>query len=771
MYGRCCRSRWHIRPRSCPCWAYTRTLHSHRMMRKVQAALGITFVDIDADSRLITWEIEEHKVRRQTECEAFERHGWLGSWQHAGSGIAGSFQAARGQGPCGPPQACGLGCCRKLPKCAECLSRFSGAFHSTPNEQLLAMGKKRKVAVHAGGKGDNLKTEPENPRKRIRTFEDVADSDDEFHMNRDNILLEEAPDTKRRREWQEREEFLQPSDEEVLGGSEPDEEDEHEEIDGAGQVREEDLLDSEDAEDSAEEGDAEGWGTTKADLYGADVIETEEQALEEEAEALRLQKKQLQGMSAADYGFDEEDWQDTAALDKAQTGRSVVTEVLPQQQISDDLSPVERLNILKARYPEFEPLSRELLDLREVHSGLAAEVVQFTESGPKPNATTRYRAASAYLGALTMYFALLTSPVSQDGRNINALPANALRDHRLMESLVECRAVWQTAQDLPVDRVRPRHDAAAVDRPSQARMVNASKDTDAADVTKRSRSSKKSRKQRHADAVKAAEDARRTERMKRTEADLADLDALLALSAPRQALKIQPAARGDAQQDGSDIGEEAPLTGAEAEEKAKRKKSLRFYTSQIAQKVNKRGAAGRNAGGDDDIPHRERLKDRQARLNAKAEKRGHQRAEAGDDLGGASEEEDVEQAQRIRADAADDDYYDMVAARTARKKGDKAALAEAQRLASEQGGRVVEEEGVGADGKRKITYAIEKNKGLTPHRRKDVRNPRVKKRKRFEAKSKKLASMKPVYKGGEGRGGYGGELTGIKTNVVKSTKL
>ena len=74
-------------------------------------------------------------------------------------------------------------------------------------------------------------------------------------------------------------------------------------------------------------------------------------------------------------------------------------------------------------------------------------------------------------------------------------------------------------------------------------------------------------------------------------------------------------------------------------------------------------------------------------------------------------------------------------------------------------------------GKRKITYAIEKNKGLTPHRKKDVRNPRVKKRKKFDEKKKKLGSIKPVYKGGEARGGYGGELTGIKSNLVRSTKL
>ncbi|KAH0086960.1 hypothetical protein KCU60_g14429, partial [Aureobasidium melanogenum] len=114
---------------------------------------------------------------------------------------------------------------------------------------------------------------------------------------------------------------------------------------------------------------------------------------------------------------------------------------------------------------------------------------------------------------------------------------------------------------------------------------------------------------------------------------------------------------------------------------------------------------------------------------------------------------------------------DMVASKAAKKKSDKAAEAAAFREAAAQGGRVIEKEEVGPDGKRAITYAIEKNKGLTPHRKKDVRNPRVKKRKKFEEKKKKLASIKPVYKGGEGRGGYGGELTGIKKGLVRSTKL
>lgn len=53
-------------------------------------------------------------------------------------------------------------------------------------------------------------------------------------------------------------------------------------------------------------------------------------------------------------------------------------------------------------------------------------------------------------------------------------------------------------------------------------------------------------------------------------------------------------------------------------------------------------------------------------------------------------------------------------------------------LASDE---VLEEDNVAAgadtDGKRAITYQISRNKGLTPKRKKEQRNPRVKHRKKF----------------------------------------
>lgn len=63
------------------------------------------------------------------------------------------------------------------------------------------MAKKRK----AGGGASRAPKAPkeEDSRMRINTFEDVADSEDEFHMNRDKILLDEGPVAKRMRKYQE----------------------------------------------------------------------------------------------------------------------------------------------------------------------------------------------------------------------------------------------------------------------------------------------------------------------------------------------------------------------------------------------------------------------------------------------------------------------------------------------------------------------------------------------------------------------------------------
>ena len=535
-------------------------------------------------------------------------------------------------------------------------------------------------------------------------------------------------------------------------------------------------------EDEEEEEEEEGigaWGKSKKDLYNADQIETEADALEEEQEAKRLQQKHLQTMNEEDFGFDETEWADSGeGQEDATKNDTEVTEVLPQAEITDDMSEEEKLKILKSRYPEFEPLAKDFVDLQPTHRNLkqaaeTAEKAHNTEDEAAPIAVVKFRALSAYLGTIGMYFMLLASPSEDASGKLSPLSPAQLRGHPVMGSLVKFRKVWENVKGLTIPEVSEGKDeqeteeVIQTEQPEPTKMKKTEKKRK--DTQEQKQTKKLSKAQR---AAQTEAEARRAEKLRETEANLADLSTLATDASKKRKTQKTKASAKNAED--SDFGDEDALTAKEAEEKAKQKRSLRFYTSQIAQKANKRNAAGRDAGGDTDIPYRERLKDRQERLNAEAERRGKQQPAKGEQLGGESDEEDYKMADKIRGDESgsdDDDYYDMVAARSKQRKDEKKTRAEAHAEAARQGGQVAVQEEIGPDGKRAITYQIEKNKGLAPKRNKDARNPRVKKRKRFEDKKKKLGSIRQQYKGGEGRGGYGGELTGIKKNLVKSVKL
>jgi U3 small nucleolar RNA-associated protein 3 len=678
------------------------------------------------------------------------------------------------------------------------------------------MGRKRKAS---GKPPDELREDQtrQNVQTKYHVDEQFTDSEDDFFAGRDKILLEEGPASKRRRKLEEEgwllqqigslepqvlirpiEQFLQPSDEEVLGYDEDevddDEDNFQDEVEGDVEGGEDSTTESRKGEDAEDAENLRDWGTTKADYYNADAIETEADALEEEAEARRLQQTQLQKMTEADFGFDEGQWlQD--GTDTGEEASGTVIEKLPDIEIPSDMPTEDRLRVLKNRYPEFEPLAKDFMELQALHADLrlaakAAEAVVAYKSSPKkrklseidsevidiptPIAVVKFRALSAYLGAIAVYFALLTSTKGEGQARLAMSPAE-LRDHPVIQSLVRCKQLWERVDDTPLPEIEDI--ASGVESrietkpPPNVPQTNGSLNGD----TQVKPEPKKKKRRSKAEKSALAAEAERLERIRRTESSLADLSSLLPSSKKTTKTKATPVHSLHGEAD-SDFGDETALTAEEAAEKAQRKKSLRFYTSQIAQKSNKRGAASRDAGGDMDLPHKERLKDRQARLMREAEKRGKQDASLNEQLGvdeSGDDTEDMKVAREIRGDDLEDEdgYYDMIAAQTKQKKADKKARAYAHAEAAKQGGEVYAQEEVGPDGKRAITYAIAKNKGLAPRRKKEVRNPRVKKRKKFEEKMKKLGSIRQVYKGGEGRGGYAGELTGIKKNLVKSVKL
>lgn len=65
------------------------------------------------------------------------------------------------------------------------------------------MAKKRKAAGQPFGHSKARDAEDRPSKLGIGTYEDVADSEDEFHLGRDKILLDDGPEAKRRRKRQE----------------------------------------------------------------------------------------------------------------------------------------------------------------------------------------------------------------------------------------------------------------------------------------------------------------------------------------------------------------------------------------------------------------------------------------------------------------------------------------------------------------------------------------------------------------------------------------
>lgn len=71
--------------------------------------------------------------------------------------------------------------------------------------------------------------------------------------------------------------------------------------------------------------------------------------------------------------------------------------------------------------------------------------------------------------------------------------------------------------------------------------------------------------------------------------------------------------------------------------------------------------------------------------------------------------------------------------------------------------------------RRPINMAIQKNRGLTPYKKKEFRNPRVKHKMKYKKamskRNRNVREAQPEYNR------YSGETTGIKTSTVKSIKL
>jgi len=106
------------------------------------------------------------------------------------------------------------------------------------------------------------------------------------------------------------------------------------------------------------------------------------------------------------------------------------------------------------------------------------------------------------------------------------------------------------------------------------------------------------------------------------------------------------------------------------------------------------------------------------------------------------------------------------------KQHQKTQSKKKQKLAKQPGGIFLnnEDPDLVEDGQRRgASQKIIKNRGLIPHRRKDIKTPRTKHRDKFRRAQTRRNSQVQEFHGKKGV--YEGEKTGIKKNLTKSRKL
>lgn len=558
-------------------------------------------------------------------------------------------------------------------------------------------------------------------------------------------------------------------------------------------------------EDELSEGSDEealGWGANKRSYYSGNTEEDmesdsdidEEKAHELETnEAIRLQRLSRAGMGDDEFGLENIDAEEAqmnadeqSAAARARRKREL--DELPEETATpSSATPEELISKLQVRAPivlalvdEFGNVLRELPEARSYMD-------QVSKNGERPVAEIAhlyYQTLSAYTMLLAFFFQLASTPAL-------AAEPERLLEHPVMErlsqfkkALVEMKALGlfdpedspdEDEREMagimgpPTDEDREYEQLGELEPGEVEGLIEDEKENSHAYEPSKPRAKKE--KQKKAKTKQRGD----TPAAPPAPTPLAAV-AAVAAEPPKVSKRVAP----ESLESADAYGEPIHMRATDAQEKAQRKRLTQFHADGAADASHK--VKQNKLEGDADIPYRDRRRSREAVAAAKTNKLAKMQptpadTELNDTEWGESDWRDRRAVMGGEApvdDGKEDDddhaaYYDLISSNKRARKAQKKEDYDQQRLAS----RVYDDDAVAPGEHRLIDRTIEKNKGLTPHRPKSIRNPRVKRRMKFDRANKRLSSTRAVYKGGQSalQGGYQGEKSGISVNTVKSRKL
>lgn len=594
---------------------------------------------------------------------------------------------------------------------------------------------------------------------------------DDFMKNKekirfDNSTLSNKYKNGRREEHDEDEDY---SDEEVMeideessaseneeqeaASDEDESDDESEKLDGAAVYKKlfgKKLRAVDDIEEMDE--DDTNWGSTKSNYYGADNVSGDEddaKAMEEEAKKQQQQHMEsLNMMDFMDLDDDEEqnNWDRNAKEydNKAFEGGEELTQIKKQDfQSLASFTESEKQEFLKTKFPEFIPLFKEYRSLNEKLEVLDDKLNVLKDFENQELFTVlniKKTAILSNLASINLYFMILLQnlqePDNEEFKN--------MKYHPIMEKILLTKEIIRQTDLLP--EIQASNDEHSVNEDEEVEEMDENFLADAA-------LDEEEEEEEEQDKISGEVESE-------IESSVSESDTGVELKS-----RIQDFKKNDNKGDFV----ESEINDLDREEKAQKKKSLRFYTAKIDR--SDRHNADKLIGGDDDIPYKERMFERKQRLIEEAKKRGMEQADSFSALNDA-EDANVNEVNEINNYNSEEieDFYKSINKNKNDKKQNRMQAHLLAKQATTEGKLEELKEVLDEDGKRAINYQILKNKGLTPHRNKDNRNSRVKKRKKYEKAQKKLRSIRQVYKGPH-NGRYEGEKSGIRKDITKSVKL